>query len=341
MKKSNLNIKHIAKISGFGVSTVSRVINNHPDVSDKTREKILKVIDEYNYIPNNSARNLKKTETNNIGLLVKGIYNPFFSEIVQIIETRLNDAGYSMIIHYKYDDINDIGAAIQFIKEKRLKGLIYLGGDFNNEDDEQLKYIDTPIVITSPNIIEEAYRKTFSSIVIDNKKSAYKAVDYLIKLGHRKICTIVTDLKEKSISELRLEGYKQALKDNNIPYNEDYINVGEFTFESAYNQMNSLLDKNSDITAVFAISDIMAIGAAKAILTRGLKIPEDISIIGFDGVEYSQYFHPSLSTIEQPKEEFGHKSIDILFDLINEKSDHQHIILDTKLLKKESCKKIG
>jgi len=340
MIKRNLNIKHIAKISGFGVSTVSRVINNHPDVSDKTREKILKVIEEHNYIPNNSARNLKKTETNNIGLLVKGIYNPFFSEIVHTIENRLNDAGYSMIIHYKYDNINDIGAAIQFIKEKRLKGLIYLGGDFNDEDDEQLRYINTPIVITSPNIIEEAYRKTFSSIVIENEKAAYDAVDYLVKLGHRKIATIVTELKEKSIGELRLDGYRKALEDNNIPYNKEYVRVGEFTFESAYNEMNDLLDNNEDITAVFAISDIMAIGASKAILSRGLRVPEDISVIGFDGIEYSRYFHPSLATIEQPKEEFGHKSIEILFKLIDGKIDHQHIILDTKLLKRESCRQI-
>ncbi|MGO1368380.1 LacI family DNA-binding transcriptional regulator [Senegalia sp. (in: firmicutes)] len=340
MKKKSFNIKNIAKISGFGVSTVSRVINNHPDVSDKTREKILKVIKEYNYIPNNSARNLKKTETNNIGLLVKGIYNPFFSEIVQIIENRINEAGYSMIIHYKYSDINDIGSAIQFIKEKRLKGLIYLGGDFNHEDDEQLKYIDTPIVITSPNIIEEVYRKTFSSIVIENEESAYDAVNYLIELGHKDIGVIAAEIKGNSIGELRLNGYKRALKENDIEILEDYIKVGDFTFESGFREMNKLLDDRRDISAVFSVSDIMAIGAAKAILKRGLKIPEDISIIAFDGIEYSHYFHPSISTIEQPKEQFAHKSIDILIDLIDKKIEHQHIVLDTKLLKRKSCKHI-
>lgn len=340
MKNKNINIKHIAKISGFGVSTVSRVINNHPDVSDKTRKKILDIIEEYNYIPNNSARNLKRINTKNIGVLVKGIYNPFFSEIVQIIEKKLNDEGYSMIIHYKYDDIDDIGAAIEFIKEKRLKGLIYLGGDFNNDDVEQLNNIKTPIVITSPNIIRNDNKKTFSSVMIENEKAVYKAINHLTKLGHKDIGIITAEVKSQSIGELRLEGYKRALEHNDIEFNDEFLEVGEFTFDSGYEAMNRLLDKDTDITAVFVSSDIMAIGASKAILSRNLKIPEDISVIGFDGIEYSKYFHPSLTTIKQPKEKFANESIHILLDLINKESEHKHLILETELIKGESCRSI-
>lgn len=338
----NLNIKDIAKIAGVGVSTVSRVINNHQDVKAETREKVLQIIKEYNYIPNNSARNLKRSDSKNIGVLVKGIHNPFFSKIVQSIEQRIDEEGYSLILHYSTGDCseNDIEVAIELIKEKKLKGLICLGGDFDDLNESQLVDLKVPIVLSSTSIFENANKKNFSSIIIENEKAAYKAVEYLCKLGHEKIGIITTGAEDRSIGKLRFQGYKKALDENELEYKREFLEIGEYTFESAFNAMNRLLDKNLDLTAVFITSDIMAIGASKAILSRGLRIPDDISIIGFDGIEYAEFFHPSITTVKQPGEYMGEKSVEILFDLIKKKGKNQHMILETKLLERESCKEL-
>ncbi len=336
----NLNIKDVAKIAGVGVSTVSRVINNHPDVKDKTRDKVLKIIEDYNYIPNNSARNLKRTDSKNIGVLVKGIFNPFFAKLIQFIEEKIDEEGYSMILHYNDDNANDIEAAVELIKEKKLKGLICLGGDFTNLDESQLVNLDTPIVLSSTDVIENSNKHFFSSVVIENEKASFDAVEYLCRLGHKEIGIIVTGQEDRCVGKLRFEGYKRALLKHSIEYDEKYFQIGEYTFESGFNAMNKLLNKDIDLTAVFVTSDIMAIGASKAILAKGLRIPDDISIVGFDGIEYAEYFHPSISTIKQPDEGLGKKSVEILFDLIKGKKENQHIVLKTKLLERESCKKL-
>lgn len=336
----NLNIKDIARIAGVGVSTVSRVLNNHPDVKDETRQKILEVMNNFSYVPNNSARNLKRNTSNNIGVLVKGIHNPFFSKMIKSIEEEIDKEGYSMILHYNESNNNDIEAAIELIKEKKLKGLICLGGDFENLDKQELVNLKTPIVLASTYVIEKANKTLFSSVIIENKEAAYKAVDYIASLGHENIGIITTGEEDRTIGKLRFEGYKKALEKNSIEFNENFVEIGEYTFESGFAAMNKLLDKKLDLTAVFVTTDIMAIGASKAILARGLKIPGDISIVGFDGIDYSLYFHPSLTTVVQPVEEMGKKSIDLLFDILKNKKSHQHIVLETQLEERESCKKI-
>lgn len=337
----NLNIKDIAKIAGVGPSTVSRVLNNRPDVNEETRKKVLEIIEKYNYIPNNSARNLKRTESKNIGILVKGVYNPFFAQIIKSIEEKIDENGFSMILHYNDYNSNDFEAAIELIKEKKLKGLICLGGDFEHINEEQLKALNTPIVLSSTKISDELDKSVLSSVSIDNEKSSFIAVDYLCKLGHKKIGIIATGESDKSIGKQRIQGYKKGLKENNIEFNSDLLEIGDYTFKSGFNAMKKLLDKKLDITAVFATSDIMAIGASKAILESGMKIPNDISIVGFDGLEYSEYFHPSITTIKQPQEQIGYKTIDILIDIIKNNGKHKHIVLDTKLIIRESCQKIN
>lgn len=341
---SDFTIKDISRIAGVGVSTVSRVLNNHPDVKPETRKKVLGIIDEFNYIPNNSARNLKRNTSNNIGVLVKGIDNPFFSKMIKSIEEKIDGKGYSMILHYhdtNHDECHDdFDVAVELIKEKKLKGLLCLGGDFYNLSEEKIKNIDIPLVFTSINIGVDMNKKLFSSVVIENEKAAYNAVDYICKLGHKNIGIITTGMQEGSTGRMRFEGYRKALKDNNIDYSKEFVEIGEYTFESGFDFMNKLLDKNLNTTAVFVSTDLMAIGAAKAILSRGLRIPEDISVIGFDGIDYAKFFHPSLTTVRQPAEDMGEKSVDILFDLIKNNKKQQHLILETELLEGKSCKKI-
>jgi len=334
-----MDIKDIAKLSQVSVSTVSRVINNHPDVKYETRERILEVIKQTNYIPNNSARILKKNNDKSIGILVKGVYNPFFSEMVKIMSDKIKQANYTMILQY-YDQKSkeDVNALITFIKEKKLQGVICLGGDFTDISDDNFK--DVSVVLTSvTNISKTAFNK-FSSIGIEDEKSAYKATEYLIKNGHRTILLIIGSYEDIGAGKLRVDGYRQALNNYGLCYDEELVAIGDYSFDKAYNATIDILKNRKDITAIFAISDIMAIGAAKAVINSGYRIGDDISIMGFDGMEMGKYYNPSITTIYQPKTKMANMSVELLLSLMNKKGKNKHITLDTKLVEGESCKPI-
>lgn len=336
-----MNIRDIAKLAGVGVSTVSRVINEHPDVKDETREKILKIIKESNYIPNNSARILKKNYTNNIGVLVKGVFNPFFAEMINIIGNRINEAGYTMILQQNdYATEDDVDNLIAFVKEKRLQGIICLGGNFLNINDESFQFLDIPVVLTSVNTISKESKSKFSSIGIDNILSAKDSTQYLINKGHRNIAILLGEKNDVGISGLRLEGYRKALEENDIPYSEDNVFIGDYDYSGAYKVTKEIINNRKDITAIFSISDIMAVGAAKSVIDQGLQVGEDISIIGFDGMDISKYYNPGITTVKQPKKHMANNSIDLLLALLAKKEEHKHIIFETKIIERDSCKDI-
>ncbi|EDT15920.1 LacI family DNA-binding transcriptional regulator [Clostridium perfringens] len=336
-----MNIRDIARLAGVGVSTVSRVINEHPDVKDETREKILKIIKESNYIPNNSARILKKNNTNNIGVLVKGVFNPFFAEMINIIGNRINEAGYTMILQQNdYATEDDVDNLIAFVKEKRLQGIICLGGNFLNINDESFQFLDIPVVLTSVNTLSKESKSKFSSIGIDNVLAAKASIQYLIDKGHRNIGILLGEKNDVGISGLRLEGYKKALEENNIPYLEENVFIGDYDYSGAYRVTKEIINNRKDITAIFSISDIMAVGAAKSVIDQGLQVGEDISIMGFDGMDISKYYNPGITTVKQPKKNMANNSIDLLLALLAKKEDHKHIIFETKIIERESCKEV-
>lgn len=336
-----MNIRDIARLAGVGVSTVSRVINDHPDVKDETREKILKIIKESNYIPNNSARILKKNNTNNIGVLVKGVFNPFFAEMINIIGNRINEAGYTMILQQNdYATEDDVDNLIAFVKEKRLQGIICLGGNFLNINDESFQFLDIPVVLTSVNTLSKESKSKFSSIGIDNVLAAKASIQYLIDKGHRNIGVLLGEKNDVGISGLRLEGYRKALEENNIPYSEENVFIGDYDYSGAYRVTKEIINNRKDITAIFSISDIMAVGAAKSVIDQGLQVGEDISIMGFDGMDISKYYNPGITTVKQPKKNMANNSIDLLLALLAKKEDHKHIIFETKIIERESCKEV-
>ena len=338
-----MNIKDIAKMAGVGVSTVSRVINDHPDVKDETREKVKKIIKESNYIPNNSARILKKNNTKNIGVLVKGVFNPFFAEMINVIGSKITEKGYTMILQQNdYKTEEDIDGLIAFAKEKRLQGVICLGGNFLNVNDESISPLDIPVVLTSVNTIykSEENKHKFSSIGIDNVFAAKELTNYLIKKGHKNIAIILGDKNDVGISWLRLEGYKKAIFENNLKYLEENIFIGNYEYEGAYNVAKKIINERKDITAIFAISDIMAVGAAKAIIDLGLKVGDDISVAGFDGMDITKYYNPEITTVKQPNKKMAISSVDLIFDLLLKKKQNKHIIFETKIIERKSCKDI-
>ncbi len=337
-----MNIRDIAKLSGVGVSTVSRVLNNHPDVKESTRERVMQVIKESNYIPNNSARILKQNNTRNIGIFVKGVFNPFFSEMLNVIGSKINESKYTMILQQNdYGLEEDVDTLKSFIKEKRLQGVICLGGNFVNIDEESFGNIDVPVVLTSVNTEMPNIKDRYSTVGIDNLKSAYDATKHLINLGHKNIAIMLGEKNDLCISWWRYKGYKKALEESNIEINSENMLIGNYDTRTAYNETKSFLKQNKEVTAIFAISDIMAVGVAKAVADCGLKVGKDIAIIGFDGMDISEFYNPGITTMKQPKEAMALKSIELLFALLSGKGEHKHILLDTELIERESCNSIN
>ena len=338
-------IKDIAKICGVGVSTVSRAINNHPDINPETKEKIMNTIKEYGYVPNNSARNLKRVDAKAIAVLVKGIANPFFANMIKIIEEECKRKRYSMELQHIEADEDEVDAAQKIVKEKRLRGIIFLGGLFSHSE-EKLKKLNVPFVFsTAGSIPENISKNQYSNIGVDDYKESMKMVDYLISLGHRKIAIIVAEPYEDSIGQLRLEGYIDALKKNGIQPDPALVfqtsdEISHFSMENGYCTTRRLIESGVDFTALYAVSDALAIGAIRALLESGRKVPDDISVAGYDGIDVSGYISPSLTTIRQPVEAMAKDTVKLLFDIIAGKKDHQHITYEAELLERESTKAI-
>ncbi len=335
-----LTIVDIARIAGVGVSTVSRVINNHPDVKEATRVKIQRVIDDNHYVPNNSARILKQTTTKNVGILVKGVFNPFFAGMLKNISMKIEKKGYSTIVHY-HNDKDDLGTLIGFIKEKRLQGVICLGGDFTNIDKNSFKALETAVVMVNVDFDGKNENHNFSSVTIGNETAAYGATKYLIEKGHKNIAVLLGDRNMKSITALRFKGYKRACEESGIICSKDYVMYAKYDTATAYKETKACLEHNKEITAIFATSDIMAIGAAKAISDLDMKVGQEVSVIGFDGIDVAKFYSPAIATIQQPFDELCHESVDLLIDLLQDREDYKHIVLDTKLIEGKSVRDIN
>ena len=179
-----ITIKEVAKLCGVGVSTVSRAINNHPDINEETKQKVLETIQKYNYVPNNSARNLKRSDSNTIAVLIKGISNPFFSEIVQVFEREITKQKYSFVLQHVEEFEDEVDIAIQLEKEKRLKGIVFLGG-LSYHTEKKLKQLTIPFVISTVDVTELG--SEYASVTVDNTKESRKLVDYLCGCGHKRI----------------------------------------------------------------------------------------------------------------------------------------------------------
>ncbi|MEG1424800.1 MAG: LacI family DNA-binding transcriptional regulator [Terrisporobacter sp.] len=335
-----ITIKDIAQKCGVGVSTVSRAINNHPDISEETKTMIMEVIKEHNFIPNNSARNLKRLDTRTIAVLIKDIDNPFFQKMIKVFEEEIQNRKYIFILQRIDSNQDEIEVALELIKEKRLKAIVFLGGNFSHQEGK-LQELTVPFVLSTIAMTDNIDKHFYSSVSIDDVNESYKVVDYLCNSGHNKIAILAGYSWDESISKLRIEGYCKALNKHEISINNNLIrytpkNRDSHTMENGYQLAKELLESKEEFTAIYAISDSMAIGACKAILDCGKSIPEDYSIVGFDGLDITNYYNPSITTIRQPVEDMAKETTNILFDLINKKITNQHKIFGGELIIRQS-----
>ena len=336
-----MTIKDIARLSGVSVSTVSRVLNNRPDVSEENRRRVLAIIKSSNYIPNNSARDLVKTTSESIGLVVRGVSNPFYTDIIRAIERQITAKGYTMVMQQIGSREDEIKRGAMMEREKRLRGLVFLGGR-SDYSAAELAVLNVPFVCCSySNQCGGLKAHEYSSVSIADEEEAYRGVKELYDNGHRRIAALVAQRDDLSISQLRYQGYRKALADCGLPLEEELVFcAGSFDIQDAYRVTKEKLAAGVDFTALFSIADNMAIGAMRALREAGRQIPEDCSVLAIDGLTVSEYIYPMLTTLCQTLEEMGRRSVEILLDLVEGRGCHRQETVQTVLRQGGSVKKL-
>ena len=331
-------LKDVAKKSGVAVGTASAVINNKPWVSEKTRQRVLQAIKELNYQPNQLARNLRTQRTNTIGVIVPDITNPFFPQIIRNIGALAHKYGYSIILCDSNEDYQLGIEAFHVLLDKKVDGIILIGGVVPKR--ELVKYLDKkhPLIV----VIERDYGiPEIATVVVDAIKGGYLATKHLLDLGYNKIGIITGPLDDDDFyrgSFGRYEGYKKALKEYKISFNPEIVKQGDFSLNGGYKAMKQFLENNSQVQAIFAFNDLMAIGAMEAIKEKGLRIPEDIAVVSYDDIPEASYVFPTLTTIRLPKAQLGRMAVEILLNHTKKKPEFSiKKVLPLELITRQSC----
>lgn len=312
-----MTIKEIAQESGYAVGTVSRVLNNHPDVSDKARTKVMEVVEKYHFRLNNNAKHLKQQTNSGIAIIVKGTRNMLFANMVESLQQLIKAKGYACLLYFIGEDDHEVEQALQVCTERQPLGLLFLGSNLENFK-ERFAEVDVPCVLVT-NPAESLEFKNLSSVCVDDTAAAETAIEHLFTQGHRKIGILGGEINHSNPAKSRYDGCVAAFQKYEIAFDpEKQFEAAYFTMDGGYTAMGNLLDKMPDLTAVFAMADVTALGAIRAIKDRGLKVPEDISVVGFDGIEMGQYLVPRLTTIKQPNERLTARCVEILLQCIHD-----------------------
>lgn len=328
-------IRDVAKLAGVSTATVSRVLNEQGVVNDETKEKVLDAIEKLNYKPNTIAKNFRQNKTDSIIVVVPDITNTFFSKIFLGMQEIANQNGYNLFLCNTNNDVEKELQYIKFTERRGADGIIFLTARVNYSSILELNRI-CPVVIAC----EYIDNLDIPTVSIDNFKAAYEATEYLIRLGHKKIAYI-NGPKGIVLSRDRLRGYKAALQRYGIDVDNNLVFDGDFYYESGYKQASKVL-LNKGVSAVFTASDDMAAGFIRYCIDNKIRVPEDISVIGFDNIKLATIIKPELTTIAQPMYEIGKTSMDMLIKLIRgEEVENKNIVLKHQLIERESCRRFN
>jgi DNA-binding LacI/PurR family transcriptional regulator len=334
-------IKDVAAEARVSPATISYVLNNKESISAETRERVLRAIEKLNYVPNLSARGLVVKSSRLIGVVIPQtedssmlmFNNPFYSEIIGSIEYHARVSGYHVLI----SGTNADDSYLKLASERNLDGIIIIGM-YADEFYSELKKTNIPIVLVD-SYCEDHH---FHSVQINDRYGAYIATKHLLDCGHRDIALIAGELKQNGVVEMRYRGYCDALKEYGIPLREQLVFAGQVDFKSGMAQGERIAKSGLKPTAAFAAADIMAIGAIKRLSQLGIHVPEDISIIGFDDINLSQYINPGLTTVKQDIQKKGETAVKIILNgIANSQAGKQEIILPLEIVVRESVRKIG
>jgi len=331
------SIKDVAKEAGVSIATVSRVLNDVDVVNEETKKKVQEAIKKLGYRPNIVARSLKTQKSRTIGIIIPDISNQFYPEIVRGAEDVANIYNYNIILCNTDLDIDKEMEYLRVLKEKMVDGALYMSNSLEPAVIDLIKNLELPVVLVETT--DKA--NTFPSVTINNDKAAFDATKYLIDRGNKKIAYIGTHEDAVHASAFRFSGYKNALKEHGLELDERLCYFGGLKADDGYEGINTILNsKDVELDAVFCASDELAMGAINALREKGIKVPDDVDVMGFNDIYSASIFYPKLTTVVQPMYDMGSVGMRMLIKLINgaELVQH-HFVLNHQIIERDSCKK--
>jgi LacI family transcriptional regulator len=329
-------IRDVAKKAGVSVTTVSRALNGYSDVNEKTRERIKAIAKELKYSPNLLARSLVMKKTKTIGLLVSGLKiegskDNFTYEVLCGVNDCAGQLGYELVLISTDSQKQQEKTYNQLVQERKVEGIILQGIKTDDPYLEEVLNSDIPCILIDIPMESDSV----GYVTTDNKDGAKSAVTHLLNLGHKHI-GMINGHSQAFVSQERLEGYQEALQEKGIAFDETYVADGAFLEEKAETETAKLLQERPEITALFCASDLMAMGAIRAAKKMGRKLPEELSIVGFDNIILSAYSTPSLTTIAQDRYQLGFEATKLLTGMLEGNKGSKRKVLHTTFIKRES-----
>jgi LacI family transcriptional regulator len=331
----SVSIKDVAKEAGVSIATVSRVLNDVDVVNEDTKKKVQDAIKKLGYRPNIVARSLKTQRTRTVGILIPDISSQFYPEIVRGTEDVANIYDYNIILCNSDSDLEKEKEYLRVLKEKMVDGVLYMSSSLEPEIVELIKELDLKTVL----VVTTDKDKTFPSVSIDNREAAYDATMYLLNKGNKRPAYIGVHKDEVNAAAVRYFGYEDALKEKGMGVDENYVYFGELKAHEGYAGVNKILEKGS-FDALFCASDEIAMGAINALREKGIKVPEEVEVVGFDNIYSSSIFYPKLTTVAQPMYDMGSVGMRMLIKTINKKElEEKNYILPYELVERDSTKR--
>jgi len=332
-----MTIKDIARESGYAVGTVSRVLNGHPDVSQKARERILAVVEKTGFRLNSNAKHLKQQASAGVAVVVKGTMNMLFADLVEKLQALLREEGQDASVYYLDEDDNEVAYALQLCRERKPRGILFLGGDL-----ELFRASFAPIAVPCvllTNTARELGFQNLSSFTTDDAQAAREVMEFLAGQGHRRICVLGGNWSCTQISYRRLMGCQDACRRLGIPLDLDrQCEPCRYSMPDAYAATRRLLERCPDLTAIFAMSDVMALGAIRALRDMDKRVPEDISVVGYDGIVTGQYSLPRLTTVRQDTQLLAELGVKALLQGVAHSAPPVHKLVPFQLIPGESVR---
>lgn len=337
-----MNIRDIARIAGVTPGTVSKVLNNYPDISEATRQHVLSVIDEHQYDPKANSRASKNAASSNqIGLVVEGVYNGLYTTLSQMLSIQIHNAGYTIVSfhdnYYMQDKSEKLAELRSQMEGNNVCALVYIGGNFASVPQEDLNALPFPTIFLNTVLPRRTGKLYYSSLQVNHFETAYSQMQYLIRKGHRDICTLISSREDNSVYSQRVMGYHAALSLDHLEHNSSHFLRTDYRPEKAYAALMDYLPRHPEITAVCSVADVLVPGILRALHDLRSQTGRQLEVISFDGLSDMEFCIPSVTTFAQPITDMVHHVDDLLFALISKERPHQDITFQPIFQKRESC----
>ena len=329
------SIKDVAKEAGVSIATVSRVLNDIDVVNEDTKKKVLDAIKKLGYRPNIVARSLKTQRTSTIGILIPDIASQFYPDIVRGAEDVTNIYDYNIILCNSDFDVEKEKEYLRVLKEKMVDGVIYISSSLNEEILDLINELDLKTILVETKDKDGK----LPSVTIDNIKASYEGTKYLINSGLKNLAFIGVNEENMNAWGERYTGFVNALKDSGLEADEDLCYFKNLTVKTGYQAIQRFTENNKSFDGIVCASDEIAMGAINALREKGIKVPEDVSVIGFDNNVMGSIFYPKLTTISQPSYDMCSVAVRMIIKMLNKKElDNPNYVLNYELIKRESTK---